>query len=177
MAASVTATPHPRGKRRVVFRMGVSTLQTRAAAVAALLIALGALGACGKSTGGAGGSGPVAANAAGGDQAADLNTSLKPEMDRWRNEILASDPLCKQTGADQKCKNFSVECKAERALAADDGGKGVTSRVVAAMTFNGWDPKLKQSQDGSRAAEFVKTAAGWTRSEHAPVNLSTCADM
>jgi hypothetical protein len=145
--------------------MGVSTLKTRAAALAALLI----LGACSKGAGGGHGaaSGPLA----------NLNASLKPQEDRWRTEIIASDPLCKQTGADKKCKNFNVECKAERDLKADDAGKGVTNRVVAAMTFNGWDPKLKQSQDGTRTAEFVKTASGWTRQEHAPVNLSSCADM
>jgi hypothetical protein len=143
------------------------------AVVAALMIVSGTLTACSKPSGGAA---QVAANGAGA-QPADINASLKPEMDRWRTEIIAADPLCKETSAEQKCKNFSVECKGERDLKADDAGKGVTSRVVAAMTFNGWDPKLKQSQDGSRAAEFVKTNAGWTRSEHAPVNLSTCGDM
>ena len=161
-------------------RMGVSILQTRVAAVAALMILGGALVACskgGSATTASGASGPAAASAPGGDQATALNDSLKPEMDRWRTEIIASDPLCKQTSAEQKCKNFSVECKGARDLKADDGGKGITSRVVAAMTFNGWDPKLKQSQDGARAAEFVKTAAGWTHSDHPPVNLSTCGDM
>lgn len=159
--------------------MGASTLKTRAAALAALLIlgASGSLAGCGKPSGGATGAAASGAASGAGDQSADLNASLKPEMDRWRTEIIASDPLCKQTSADQKCKNFNVECKAERDLKADDGGKGVTHRVVAAMTFNGWDPKLKQSQDGTRTAEFVRTAAGWTRSEHPPVNLSTCADM
>lgn len=152
-------------------------MQTRAAALAALLIAGGVLVACGKPSGATSGGGPVAANAPGGDQSGDINASLKPEMDKWRAEIIASDPLCKQTSADQKCKNFNVECKAARNLTADDPGKGVTNRVVAAMTFNGWDPKLKQSQDGARTVEFVKTAAGWTHADHAPVNISTCADM
>jgi hypothetical protein len=139
-------------------------LKTRAAAVAALLI----LGACGKGGG--------AATSTGG-AVPDLNASLKPEMDKWRTEIVAADPLCKQTGADQKCKNFNVECKAARDLTSADTAKGVTNRVVAAMTFSGWDPKLKQNQDGSRTAEFDKTAAGWTRQEHAPVNMSSCADL
>ena len=145
--------------------MGVSNLKTRAAAVAALLI----LGACSKGAGGGA--------ATGSGQPTDINASLKPEMDKWRTEIVASDPLCKQAGADQKCKNFNVECKAERDLKADDAGKGITNRVVAAMTFNGWDPKLKQNQDGTRTAEFTRTAAGWTRAEHPPVNLNTCSDM
>ena len=34
--------------------------------------------------------------------------------------------------------------RAERALTADDQAKGVSARVVSAITFNGWDPKLKQ---------------------------------
>ncbi|MBS0362541.1 MAG: hypothetical protein JSR98_14285 [Proteobacteria bacterium] len=151
-------------------------MKTRVAAVAALLIGLGALDACSK--GGAGGAaGPVASADGSGGPVTDLNASLKPEEAKWRTEIVASNPLCQQTGADQKCKNFNVECKAERDLKADDAGKGVTNRVVAAMTFSGWDPKLKQSQDGTSTVEFVKTAAGWTHSDHPPVNLSTCADM
>ncbi|MBS0333543.1 MAG: hypothetical protein JSS35_12310 [Proteobacteria bacterium] len=140
-------------------------MTTRAAAVAALLI----LGACSQGAGGK--------TSSAGGQPADLNASLKPEMDKWRTEIVASDPLCKQTATDQKCKNFNVECKAERDLKADDGAKGVTNRVVAAMTFSGWDPKLKQAQDGTRAAEFVKTASGWSRQEHPPVNLTSCASL
>src|SRR5581483_2662941 len=99
--------------------MGASILKTQAAAVAALLIAVGGLGACSKGPG-------AGANGAAGGAPPDLNASLKPEEAKWRTEIMASDPLCKQTGADQKCKNFNVECKAERDLKPDDAAKGVT---------------------------------------------------
>ena len=53
----------------------------------------------------------------------------------------------------------------------------VTAKVVAAMDWNGWDPKLKQAQAGSEAALFTKARAGWTRAPHAPVNMTSCADL
>lgn len=135
-------------------------MKTRVAAVAALLI----LGGCGE------------AGQSGGGQGGDKFAGLDQEILGWRKQIIAADPLCKATAEDQKCQGFEVACKAERTVTADDAAKGVTVRVVAAMTWNGWDPKLKQSQAGSRASEFVKGKSGWTRKDHAPVNMSSCAD-
>lgn len=132
----------------------------RAAAVAALLI----LGGCGQ----AGQSGGAAA-----DRFAGLDT----EILTWRTQIIAADPLCRSPAEGQKCQSFEVACKAERTVTAVDQTKGITARVVTAMTWEGWDPKLKQAQAGSRAVEFVKTAAGWARADHAPVNMSSCADL
>ena len=137
----------------------------RAAALALMFLSGLALSACDKA-------GSSATGQGGGKFA-----GLDGEILSWRQEILASDPLCKATGADQKCQNFEVACKAERALTADDQAKGVSARVVSAITFNGWDPKLKQQQAGSRTAEFDKAAAGWTRKDHPPVNMSSCADL
>ncbi|THD61053.1 hypothetical protein [Phenylobacterium sp.] len=138
---------------------------TRAAALALIFLSGLALSACDKA-------GSSAAGQGGGKFA-----GLDGEILNWRQEILASDPLCKATAADQKCQNFEVACKAERALTADDQAKGVSARVVSAITFNGWDPKLKQQQAGSRTAEFDKAGAGWTRKDHPPVNMSSCADL
>jgi hypothetical protein len=59
---------------------------------------------------------------------------------------------------------------------ADQAG-GVTAHVVTAITWEGFDPKFKHSQSGTRAAEFTKTASGWTRADHAPINMSSCADL
>jgi hypothetical protein len=96
---------------------------------------------------------------------------------KWRNDIIATDPLCGSQAADQKCQGFEVACKAERTLSADDAAKGITVRVVTAITWNGFDPKFKQPQAGARAAEFAKGASGWLRSGHPPVNMESCADL
>ncbi len=139
--------------------MECKTLKIRAAAAAALLI-LGGCGEAGQS----------------GGQAGDKFAGLDQEILNWRKQIIAADPLCKGTGEDQKCQGFEVACKAERTVTADDTAKGVSARVVAAITWNGWDPKLKQAQAGSRASEFTKDKSGWTRKDHAPVNMASCAD-
>ena len=131
----------------------------RAAAVAALLI----LGGCSQATQ--------------SDKPGDKFAGLDTEILTWRTQIIAADPLCKSPVEGQKCQSFEVACKAERTVTPADQAKGVTARVVTAMTWEGWDPKLKQAQAGSRAVEFVKTAAGWTRVDHAPVNMSSCADI
>jgi hypothetical protein len=140
--------------------MGAIKLIKRAVAVAALSI----LGACGQS-GSSGGPAP--------DKFAGLDT----EILTWRSQIVAADPLCKSTAADQKCQSFEVACKAERTVTPADAAKGITARVVTAMTWNGFDPQLKQQQAGSRTSEFTKGPSGWTRADHPPVNTSTCADL
>jgi hypothetical protein len=72
---------------------------------------------------------------------------------------------------------FDVACKAERVVTTDDAAHGITARVVAAMTWSGFDPNFKHAQSGMGAAEFVKGPSGWTRTDHKPVNPSTCADL
>jgi len=113
----------------------------------------------------------------GSGQAGGKFAGLDGEILKWRTQILAADPLCKSNVEGQKCDSFEVACKAERTVTPADQAAGITARVVAAITWNGWDPKLKQAQSGSRASEFVKGASGWTRSDHAPVNMSSCADV
>lgn len=132
---------------------------------AAALAALSILAACSPSGQG------------GGGQAGGKFAGLDGEILKWRTEILSADPLCKSGAEGQKCEGFEVACKAERTVTPADQAAGITARVVAAITWNGWDPKLKQAQSGSRAAEFVKGASGWTRSDHATVNMSSCADV
>ena len=140
--------------------MGVSILKRRAAGFAALLI----LGGCnqGGQTGGG---------------AADKFAGLDGEELKWRKEIIATNPLCKATADDQKCQNFEVSCKAERAVTPDDAAKGVTAHVVVMMTWNGFDQKFKHPQSGVQAAQFTKSASGWTRAPHGPVYVQTCADL
>jgi hypothetical protein len=138
--------------------MGVHNLTRRAAALVALLI----LGGCNQ-----------AAKTGGADKFAGLDG----EILKWRGEIIAGDPLCKSPAEGQKCDSFEVSCKAERTITPDDQAKGITARVVTAMTWNGFDAKFQHAQSGSRTAEFVKSGAGWTRGEHGPVNMGSCADL
>lgn len=107
----------------------------------------------------------------------DRFAGLDGEILKWRAQIIASDPLCKSQAADQKCESFDVACKAERTVTTADQAKGITARVVVSMTWNGFDEKFKHAQSGSRAAEFAKSGSGWNRTDHAPVNLGTCADL
>ena len=132
-----------------------------AAGMAALLI----LGGCdqgGQSTGRA---------------APDRFAGLDTEILNWRLQILGADPLCKSPVAAQKCQSFEVACKAERTVTPEEQARGITAHVVAAMTFEGYDPKLRQAQSGARTVEFTRAANGWTRAEHPPVNTSSCADL
>ena len=136
----------------------------RAAALAALLSMGAAIGACSPS-------------GHSGQAGQDRFAGLDQQEQTWRQDIMAADPLCKSQAEGEKCQGFEVTCKAERTVTAQDQAKGITARVVAAMTWNGFDPKFKHGQSGMRAAEFVKGPAGWTRSEHKPVNPESCADL
>jgi hypothetical protein len=141
--------------------MGVPNLTTRAAALAALLI----LGGCSQGAPTAGG---AATDKFAGLDAAELT---------WRKDIMASDPLCKSTVADQKCAKFEVACKAERTVTPAEQAQGVTAHVVAMMTWDGFDPKFQHAQSGTKAAEFTRGSKGWTRADHGPVYMQTCGDM
>ena len=139
--------------------MGATDLKIGAAGLAALMI----LGGC--SPAGKGG-GP-----------ADQFAGLDGEILKWRGEIIAHDPLCRSKVEGQTCVDFEVACKAQRTVTPADQAKGVTGRVVAAISWNGFDDKFKQAQRGAKSAEFAKSASGWTRTDHAPVSMSTCADL
>ena len=114
-----------------------------------------------------------------GDGGADQGkfAGLESELLNWRKSIVAESPLCRSQAEGEKCEGFDVACKAERTVTAADQAKGITARVVATMTWTGFDPKFRHAQNGIGAAEFVKGRPGWTRAPHGPVNMSTCADM
>ena len=133
-------------------------MKTYAAAAAALILLAG----CSKPAGGG---------------AQDQYAGLDQAILKWHADIVASDPLCKGAPAEQKCQNFAVSCKVEAPLAPADPAQGVTARVISAMTWSGYDQKLKQAQDGAQAVEFAKGPSGWTRAPHKPVNMDTCADL
>jgi hypothetical protein len=110
---------------------------------------------------------------AGDDKFAGLDSQILT----WRQDILKGDRLCQSQAEGQKCEGFEVVCKAERTITPDESAKGVTAKVVAALNWNGFDPKFKQPQRANASAQFTRTKGAWTRAEHAPVNLSTCADL
>ena len=145
---------------------GAKTLTIRAAALAALMtMPVLMLGACS----------PSSPSPAGGDKG--KFAGLDGEILNWRKAIIASDPLCRSQAEGEKCEGFEVACKAERTITPDDQAKGITARVVTVITWNGFDSKFKHGQNGSRAVEFAKGPAGWTRTDHPPVNMGTCADL
>lgn len=130
----------------------------RAAALAALLM----LGACSQ-----------ADKAVSTDKFAGLDT----EVLTWRQAILKNDKLCQSQAEGEKCVGFEVTCKAERTITPDDQAKGVTAKVVAALTWNGFDAKFKQAQTGQATALFTRAKGAWTRADYTSVNPSTCADL
>jgi hypothetical protein len=137
----------------------------RTAAVAVLFSLGAALSACSPS----GGKSQTAVQ--------DRFAGLDQEILKWRQEIVAGDPLCKSQAEGEKCSGFEVACKAERTVTPQDQAAGVTARVVADITWNGFDQKFQHAQSGTRAAEFAKSQAGWTRTDHKPVNPESCADL
>jgi hypothetical protein len=102
---------------------------------------------------------------------------LDAQMLSWRQEVLKTDRLCLSQAAGQKCEGFEVVCKAERTITPAEAAGGMTAKVVGALNWNGFDPKAKQAQRGTATALFTRTKGAWTRTEHAPVNLSSCADL
>jgi hypothetical protein len=129
----------------------------------AAILALTILGGCSQA--------PKSASA---DPTAGLDSEIHV---KWRTDITKTSRLCQSQADGQKCTGFEVACKALRTVTPDDQAKGIAMRVVAAMNFDGFDPKLKQAQSGSEAAEFIKIGPAWTRAAHAPVNLTSCADL
>lgn len=94
----------------------------------------------------------------------------------WKGDITASDASCKPKAAGQKCEMFEVSCKAQRAITPDEQARGVTAKVVADMSWNGFD-KFGAPQSASAAALFEKANGAWTRTSYKPVNPESCADL
>lgn len=134
----------------------------------ALIAAVLGLSACGK-----GGTASTAAAPASGEEG--RFAGLDAEIQAWRLDILANHKICTGKTGDMACQDFAVACKGERELTTEDGQKGVTAKIVSAMTFNGKGSNADDLKPGSSFVEFAKTGETWTRTETAPVNLQTCA--
>lgn len=117
---------------------------------------------------------PSATAVAGGDPYAGLDTQIVS----WRNHIEATHPACEVKTEGKGCEGFQVTCKAQQEITPDETARGVSAQVIAAMTFNGRAGADGGSgKPGSAFSVFTRTAAGWTRADADPVNLTTCAPV
>ena len=107
---------------------------------------------------------------------ADPYAGLDEAIRAWKTEITVTDPSCRHAPAGGKCEMFDVSCKAQRTITPDDQAKGVTAKLVADMSWSGFDDK-GAPQPASAAALFTKAAGAWTRAETKPVNPVSCADL
>ena len=105
----------------------------------------------------------------------DPYAGLDTEILAWRTSIEAGHPACATKVEGKGCQDFQVMGKAAQEITPQD--KGVTAKVVAAMTFAGRNPDGSTGKSGSAFALFSKTKDGWTRGEAMPVNLQSCAPL
>jgi hypothetical protein len=114
----------------------------------------------------------------GGNKAAstDPYAGLDEAIKGWKAELAATEVSCKRAPAGEKCDTFEVACKAQRTITPQDQARGVTAKLVADMTWSGFDDK-GAPQPSSAAALFEKAGGTWSRSPAKPVNPDTCADL
>jgi hypothetical protein len=130
-----------------------------------ITLALLTLGGC---SGGGGG-------AAEDPKGAGLEAQVEAQILTWRGDLLKTTPVCAKAPADKACQAFEVACKGKLPVSPADAAKGVTDEVVVAMTYNAWNKAQEEFKPASAFAKFSKAGGAWTRTETAPVNLSTCA--
>ncbi len=108
--------------------------------------------------------------------AADPYAGLDDAVRAWKTDISAADGSCRNAPAGAKCEMFEVSCKAQRTITPDDTSKGVTAKLVADMSWSGFDEK-GGAEPHSAAALFTKANGVWARAEAGAVNPETCADQ
>jgi hypothetical protein len=112
-----------------------------------------------------------------GGGADDPSAGLDQQILAWRTAIETEHPACAAKVEGKGCQDFQVMCKAYQEITADETAKGVTSQIVAAMTFAGRNPDGSTGKSGSSFALFSKAGNEWTRTEAMPVNMSSCAPL
>lgn len=135
----------------------------------ALCASLVALGACSTE------------RAASDDPYAGLDEAIRV----WRTDLVASsacpapapEAQVEGPGAAEGCRSFSVACKVEAELTDAETAEGVAAKALTAMRWEAWDPETQEFRQTSAAAAFVRVGEDWTRTEAAPVNLSTCSPL
>lgn len=111
-------------------------------------------------------------NAAPSDPYAGLDEAIRA----WKTDLAATAITCRQAPAGEKCDTFEVACKAQRTITSEDQAKGVTAKLVADMSWSGFDDK-GAPQPAQASALFEKAGGTWTRLPAKPVNPDTCADL
>jgi hypothetical protein len=107
---------------------------------------------------------------------ADPYAGLDDAIRAWKTEVAAADPSCRRAPAGAKCESFEVSCKAQRMITPDDQAKGVVAKLVAHMSWSGFDER-GAAQPDSAAALFQKANGTWSRQAAQAVNPETCADL
>lgn len=107
-----------------------------------------------------------------GDPYAGLDDAIRA----WKTEVATADASCRAAPAGSKCDQFEVSCKAQRTITPEDQAKGVSAKLVADMSWSGFDDK-GAPRPASAAALFTKANSAWARSAAKPVNPETCADL
>lgn len=105
-------------------------------------------------------------------QAQDKYAGLEQQILDWRTELRASDPVC--SAKSDACTAFEVGCKGERPMTPAEAAKGMTAKVVVAMSWTALDPKSGVSSPVAGVKQFEKISGAWTSHAVGPVNLSTC---
>jgi hypothetical protein len=95
----------------------------------------------------------------------------------WHGDIEKTNPKCLSTPPQGKaCQTFEIACKGEREVTPAEAAKGVTAKIGAAITWEGWNTERAEYQPDADFAEFTKTGGAWTRTKSGPLNLSTCVE-
>jgi hypothetical protein len=101
----------------------------------------------------------------------DKFAGFQAELDAWRTAIEAESPVCSVKTDGKGCQDFAVACKRERPVTAEEQARGVTAKLVAAITFQS---RTAEAKPGSAFAEFARANGAWTRRPTEAVNLTTC---
>lgn len=109
---------------------------------------------------------------AGAPKAPDKYAGLDQEILTWRTDLMKTDPACSAKA--DACSAFEVGCKGERPITPAEAAKGVTAKVVVAMSWTAVDPKSGVSSPVAGVKQFEKVGGAWTSRTVGPVNLSTC---
>lgn len=104
--------------------------------------------------------------------AQDKYAGLEDQILAWRAGIVKTDKACAAQA--EACSGFEVGCKGERTITPAEAARGVTAKVVVAMSWNAVDPKDGDTDPVSAVKLFEKAGGVWTSQTVAPVNLSTC---
>ncbi len=105
----------------------------------------------------------------------DRYAGLSPQILVWRTALEAQHSACALKVNGRGCEAFQVTCKAAQAITSAERARGVSAKLVAAMTFNGRSPDGSGGKLGSAFAIFTKAGGVWARTEAAPVNMTSCA--